>query len=380
MNIHKPYIDESCSHKKICTICNPVNILLRRYQMRNSELIEQSNELFRENKGLKEQVSKLQSQLADFKNIEPQEQCKFKVGDRVVYYRKSCWYSKDISKIKGTVEEINAIDNTLSILSDSKLVIVSGIPVKDCKKLVRKTPDFKIGDRVITKEGKVKGTIFDILYNIVIIMDSGSLIYTHAGNLNRLVRKKKEFKVGDRVIFNTADLPAIKGTVIEVKRDSLHIKTDNKELGMAIILTKHCKRLVRKPKFKVGDRVSFSMKNHFKPLNIKGKITQIAKDESDPMLLVRADDHGIPFYPRISECKRLVKVKKVNCGECDGKGHTFELLFSRFFCFRCSGTGKVKVKKIPCAGCRGKGYISSCFPGWRDIECKRCGGLGKITP
>lgn len=92
-------------------------------------------------------------------------------------------------------------------------------------------------------------------------------------------------------------------------------------------------------RFKVGDRVSFFL--HEK---LKGTVMAIGKCEC--VLQVKPDN---PFYlvcfPKISECKRLVKVKKVNCGNCSGMGWGLDLIGSRAWdCQNCNGTGVVKEK------------------------------------
>lgn len=255
-----------CDHEKICNICNPVNMLLIRYQRRNGLLVEENEQLKaenqnlkeeitrqlflraglaykrqnnapehiiecykkeiekfnaenekkntrrieeqkEENKELKEQVSDLQSQLMEErrKNVNyhcqlkelrrPKEQCKFKVGDRVVAYTKA-FFSKDITKTKGTVEAISESGDTLSIRSENGILVINNFPVKACKKLVRKIPKFKAGDRVslILSDGnRLKGTVAhaDKQGYLWIIAQNHKQYLMPSSQCKRLVKVKK---------------------------------------------------------------------------------------------------------------------------------------------------------------------------------------------
>lgn len=134
----------------------------------------------------------------------------------------------------------------------------------DIRKLVKKKTEFKVGDRVIFKNGLTesltgrKGTISEIS-----ISSNGTVLATVKGivtdiiYLKKLIKKKVKFYVGDRVSCETLG-DRLKGTIeaISIDENVINVKVDNLK-HMAVCRPKHLKKLVKKGKVYKSEQKPF---------------------------------------------------------------------------------------------------------------------------
>lgn len=181
---------------------------------------------------------------------------KFKIGDKVAAYNSS-------GRNTGIIDQIY---HDRKIMRIHEKCYFSWYHEKQCRRIVKK-PKFKKGDRVMVyyamSEKKEKGTILDMCNDnktiFIVKMDYDNReVFCCSELLKKLIKKKPKFKVGDRVVFYFLYGGKIKGTVIEISyhKDYLKVDFDGHPDGFDYAPISNIKKLIKKkPSFKHGDRV-----------------------------------------------------------------------------------------------------------------------------
>jgi Lar family restriction alleviation protein len=256
----------------------------------------------------------------------------FKIGDRVNVY--ASFMSNE--PLRGKVVEDGASQKDtilLKIRFDNFRGISSHeewIHSQQCRKLVKKPIKFEVGDRcVIQIDGKKqKGTILHNNYHgqdYYVEFDEGHYGFfpinyrkSKCQYVKKLVKKKPQFNINDRVILKGGSMIGKKGRIVDLthKGELAEVLIDDWHSGFAkleafIINTDHLKKLVKKKiEFKVGDRVIFKQSNcdceELRYLNgFKGTINKITVMEHGTTIAT-VDDVNI----NVKHLKKLVKKEK----------------------------------------------------------------------
>jgi Lar family restriction alleviation protein len=327
---------------------------------------------------------------------------KFKVGDRVRFKVGEDYIAGDVNQflINNEIEIIAYQDSfirRLYIVDMNQIELVKEKNYKD-------SSHFKCGDRVIFKLNgeKLKGRIYTI--------DSDShLLYIKPDNIEdihpafshrvkKLVKKKTEFKVGDRVscrLGNKSNIEGYqykeyKGNILAIK-DNDYIKIEFDDINHVDFINPiHIKKLRKKKvKFSVGDRVIFKQSNcNSEDLkgydNVKGTITQI-RSHGDTVIALVPQLCG---FINVKHLKKLVKKKKVEdksnirdkVKELHELGRRWEgaidlLKMAKEFCSKKKESQETKL--LPCPFCGSlecyltlRNLLTNCLA---SIKCSKCG-------
>lgn len=246
-----------------------------------------------------------------------------KVGDRVRVYD---WHSitkdeiydgkvinKDLNKGKYTLFNVEKPDKECY-----------WVFAKQCRKLIkRKKPKFKVGDRVhvFINDGELnidlKGTIEKVDTAPILggyyykLKDKDEEGWFREDCLKRLVKKKVEFKVGDRVNTPSHGKGTIKNIFYSIfyEGDAFEVCLDkDHELIVVCAKTQLRKLIKKKPQFKVGDRV---IVNNVAPgVVMKGILKSIDNTPIPRPMAKIILDNGNPLYIFLDNLIKLVKNKK----------------------------------------------------------------------
>ncbi len=301
-----------CNHEKICNICNTVNMLLRRYQMRNNEMVGNLLKMDEKIKELKQENEKLK--------------------------RENLRYRDDFEII---AKENNTLKQKNEAYLNSSASTALLIHYQQANKGLSDE-----NEKLKEENNKHIQVIMELKRNNDLSMDIAKKFLPpeeEPSNTAPSQEKQCKFKVGDRVCFTYyIDFRNAKrkGTVLEIEDDKLTIDHDG---YISHLHFSRCKKMVRKPKFKVGDRVVY--RNNLTGFKLRASVLGI---ENNGLLRVYSEDIYLERNISSSECKRLVKVKKVNCSNCNGKGQiSYDFICwpkQVINCENCNGTGVVKEK------------------------------------
>jgi len=156
---------------------------------------------------------------------------KFKVGDRVKVYSNNIWNEKS-----GKITKIQNDNVRLEFCKKDGYKDWEWFHYKQCRKLVKKCkPKFKIGDRVSAYSQKnelvCKGIITIInTKEVWIDTDDNKTLISPLSQLKKLVKKKSELKISDRVMARFISGYKTKATIT---------KTDKQNDLYSIICDKH---------------------------------------------------------------------------------------------------------------------------------------------
>lgn len=243
---------------------------------------------------------------------------KFKHGDEVRFkvgsdYKEGYF---DYYVTNGLAEVVeyplkNSFETDLYQVHINRIELVKQIKDKD-------SSHFKFGDRVIFKLNgeKLKGRIYTIdsdSHLLYIKPDNLEEIYTvFSHRVKKLVKKKTEFKVGDRVIFkqsncNLEDLKGydnVKGTITQIRSHGDTVIALVPQL-CGFINVKHLKKLVKKKKSEQKPFFEWMSKIILKDLEKESQ-----KPELLPCPFCGCDDIEFSFILNQVHCKE--------CGACGG--------------------------------------------------------------
>lgn len=327
----------------------------------------------------------------------------FRVGDRVNVY--AYGYDQIVDEpLKGTMIDSHCYkDNTLLRISfdkDNKYPHFHCVFAKQCRKLVKKRK-FKVGDRVVIKGGSEsligkKGTIVYVTrcgeYAELVIDDHRTKVEAisikslnlYTKNLKKLIKKKTELKVGDRISWvSNSSNERHKGMIVALENVSgidnrIMVKFD--KLDFISFCKKDDLKKLRKKKvnFAVGDRVSCETLGD----RLKGNVEAISADEN--VINVKVDNLRHIAICRPNHLKKLVKKKKVDekpnirdkVKELHELGRRWErasdlLKMAKEFCSKKKESKEPKL--LPCPFCGSDHCHVSSYYAIKRIICPECG-------